>query len=66
MSDQGQLDPRGYPSREVSMDIGSYDSPSDRMDSVDERSQIGPIHGSPTRPQTGDRTLRKGPFVYRE
>lgn len=25
-----------------------------------------PIHGSPIRPQTGDRTLRKGPFVYRE
>ena len=68
----------GYHSNEVSTEIPGYSSASDgRQDSMDEAIPMRPVRvgnghspsleqGSPTRPMTGDRTLRKGPFVYRE
>ena len=67
-----QAEPRGrgeipgYTSRDISVDMPSYSSPSDHMESIEDGVPMGSMHGSPVRPQMGDRTLRKGPFVYRE
>lgn len=65
----------GYHSHDMITEIPGYSSASDHHDSMDDPlprrpMRVGNGHspslGSPTRPITGDRMLRKGPFVYRE
>ena len=65
--------------RDVSMEIPGYSSPSEHRDSIEESIPMqalrrsgdsGPVAGrEPGRPEgplAGERTIRKGPFVYRE
>lgn len=64
--------------REISMEIPGYSSPSEMRDSMEESIPMQALgrdesnnnsgRGRPLAeaPQTGERTLKKGPFVYRE
>jgi hypothetical protein len=59
--------------RDISIEIPGYSSPSEMRDSMDESIPMHPIRREDSagrsrgeQPLTGDRMLKKGPFVYRE